>query len=126
MPLLNLNKVLKQFEAGEDHILSNLILRLRFLGVIPQSDYTEYGFSIEDEDKSRRLVVLTIQNALFRQNNLMFQEAPDLCYQKVLTGLDEETSDCRIPARSPITTEDIIQYRDLHPKTKNRKQSRPL
>ena len=89
-------------------------------------EYTEYGFSIEDEDKSRRLVVLTIRNALFRQNNLMFQEAPDMCYQKVLAGLEEETSDFRIPARMPITTEDIIQYRDLHPKTKNRKQSRSL
>ena len=126
MPLQSLNKVLKQFEAGQDHILSNLVLRLRFLGVISQSEYTEYGFSIEDEDKSRRLVVLTIRNALFRQNNLMFQEAPDMCYQKVLAGLEEETSDFRIPARMPITTEDIIQYRDLHPKTKNRKQSRPL
>jgi hypothetical protein len=126
MPLQSLNKVLKQFEAGQDHILSNLVLRLRFLGVISQSEYTEYGFSIEDKDKSRRRVVLTIRNALFRQNNLMFQEAPDLCYQKVLAGLEEETSDFRIPARMPITTEDIIQYRDLHPKTKNRKQSRPL
>jgi hypothetical protein len=126
MPLQSLNKALKQFEAGEDHILSNLVPRLRFLGVIPQSEYTEYGFSIEDEDKSRRRVVLTIKNALFRQNNLMFQEAPDLCYQKVLAGLGEETSDCRIPTLMPVTPEDIIQYRDLHPKTKNRKHSRPL
>jgi len=126
MPLQNLNKVLTQFEAGEDHILSSLVIRLRFLGVIPQPEYTEYGFSIEDEDKSRRRVILTIQNALFRQNNLMFQEAPDLCYQKVLAGLEEETSDCRIPTRMPVTPEDIIHYRDLHPKTKNRKQSRPL
>ena len=106
-------------------MLNNLVLRLKFLGVFPQPGYIEYGFHIENEDKSHRRVVLTIQNALFRQNNLMFQEAPDLCYQKVLTGLDGETSDCRIPARTPITTEDIIQYRDLHPK-KNRKQSRPL
>lgn len=103
--------------------MSNLVLRLRFLGVIPQAGYTEYGFHIENEDKSRRRVILTIQNDLFRKNNLKFQEAPDLCYQKVLADLECETSDSRIPARIPITVEDIIQYRDLHPNTKTRKRS---
>ena len=103
--------------------MDNLVLRLRFLGVIPQVGYTEYGFRIEDEDKSHRRVVLTIQNALFQQNNLKFQEAPDLCYQKVLADLESETSDSPIPARMPVTEEDIIQYRDLHPNMKTRKRS---
>lgn len=103
--------------------MDNPVLRLKFLGVIPQVGYTEYGFRIEDEDKSHRSVVLTIKNTLFRQNNLKFQEAPDLCYQKVLADMESETSDSPIPARMPVTKEDIIQYRDLHPNSKNRKRS---
>ena len=103
--------------------MDNSVLRLRFLGVIPQVGYTEYGFRIEDEDKSHRSVVLTIQNALFRKNDLKFQEAPDLCYQKVLADMEIETSDSPIPARVPVTQEDISQYRDLHPNTKNRRRS---
>jgi hypothetical protein len=106
---------------GENRILNNLVVRLKFLGVIPQSGYTEYGFHIENEDKSHRRVILTIPNALFRQNDLMFQEAPDLCYQKVLAGLQNETSGSLIPAHMPVTAEDIVQYRDLHPNTKTRK-----
>ncbi len=104
-------------------MLNSLVLKLRYLGVIPQSDCTEYGFRIENEDKSYRLVVLTIKNALFRGSNLKFQEAPDLCYQKILTDLDKETRDCPLPARVPITAEDILQYRDLHPTSKSRKHS---
>lgn len=104
-------------------MLNNLVLKLKFLGVIPQSDYMEYGFRIENEDKSYRLVVLTINNTLFQQHKLKFQEAPDLCYQKVLTDLDNETNDCPIPERIPITSADIVQYRDLHPTVKLRKHS---
>jgi hypothetical protein len=101
----------------------DLVLKLKFLGIISQVGYTEYGFRIEDEDKSYRLVVLTIKDALFQQNNLMIQEAPDLCYQKILNDLDNETTDFPIPARIPITASDIVQYRDLHPTTKSRKHS---
>lgn len=103
--------------------MSNLVLRLRFLGVVPQSGYTEYGFHIENEDKSHRRVILTIQNTLFRKNDFKRQEAPDLCYQKVLSDLESETGDSRIPARMAITAEDILQYRDQHPNAKNRKRS---
>jgi hypothetical protein len=101
----------------------DLVLKLRFLGVIPQIGYVEYGFRIEAEDKSFRLVVLTIEDAFFRENDLMFQEAPDLCYQKILMDLDNETTGSTIPSRMPVTAFDIANYRDLHPTTKLRKRS---
>ena len=104
-------------------MLNNLVLKLKFLGVIPRTGHTEYGFRIENEDKSYRLVVLTITNNLFLQNNLKIQEAPDLCYQKVLADLNKETNHYPVPARVAITTADVVQYRDLHPATKTRKHS---
>ena len=104
-------------------MLKDLVLKLRFLGVIPQVGYVEYGFRIEAEDESFRLVVLTIDDAFFRDNELMVQEAPDLCYQKILMDLDKETSDSPIPSRMPVTALDIAHYRDSHPTTKLRKRS---
>jgi hypothetical protein len=104
-------------------VLKDLVLKLKFLGVIPQVGYVEYGFRIEAEDKSFRLVVLTIEDAFFRENDLMFQEAPDLCYQKILMDLDKETTSTTIPYRMRVTTSDIVHYRDSHPTTKIRKRS---
>ncbi len=104
-------------------MLKDLVLRLKFLGVIPQVGYVEYGFRVEAEDKSFRLVVLTIEDAFFRENGLMFQEAPDLCYQKILMNLDKETTGSKIPSRMPVTASDIAHYRDMHPTTKSRKHS---
>ena len=44
----------------------DLVLKLKFLGVIPQTGYVEYGFQIEDEEKQFRLVVLTIEDTFSR------------------------------------------------------------
>jgi hypothetical protein len=102
----------------------DLVLKLKFLGVIPQAGYVEYGFRIEAEDKSYRLIILTIEDAFFRGKDLMFQEAPDLCYQKILVDLNsDETTGSTIPSRIPVTSSDIARYRDLHPNTKLRRRA---
>ncbi len=105
-------------------MLKDLVLQLRYLGVMPQVGYVEYGFSIENKDKSIHQVVLTIEDAFFRKYDLKRQEAPDLCYQKVLMSLDEERNDSSVPFRMPVTALDIAHYRDLHPNTKLRKLAR--
>ena len=102
-------------------MLKELVLRLRYLGAIPQAGYTEYGFRVTEKDKSVRQVVLTIEDAFFRRNDLKFQEAPDLCYQKVLMDVDNERLDSGIPASISVTALDIAHYRDLHPTAKLRK-----
>ena len=91
--------------------------QLRYLGMIPQPEHSEYGFRIENEDKSVRLLVLTIANSAFRTRQLMVQEAPDLCYQKVLSGLRIGAAD---PAEDsvPVTDSDIAEYRASHPSSK--------
>jgi hypothetical protein len=104
-------------------MLKDLVLKLKFLGVIPRSGYVEYSFRIEDSAESFRLVVLTIKDAYFRENHLKPQEAPDLCYQKLLMDLDNEAAGSRIPSRVPITDLDIAHYRDLHPTTKLHKRA---
>jgi hypothetical protein len=100
------------------------VLQLRYLGVIPQAGHREYGFRILDKKEQVRQVILTIDNNLFRKNQLMFQEAPDLCYQKLLKDLTEETTDAPIRSRVEVSTSDIASYRDSHQTTK--KRSGPL
>ena len=100
--------------------MKDLVLQLRYLGVSPKNDYREYGFRIEDKEKNVRQIVLTIDNGFFVEHHLMFQEAPDLCYQKMLTDLGNETPDTPLCGRVPVTVVDIANYRDLHPSAKGR------
>jgi hypothetical protein len=75
----------------------------------------EYGFRIEDKDKDPRLIVMMIESGFFKKYELMFQEAPDLCYQKLLADLRNETDEFPVSPRSCITESDITRYRELHP-----------
>jgi hypothetical protein len=100
----------------------NDVTHLRYIGVIPQIDCLEYGFRIEDKDKEPRLIILVIESELFRKHALMFQEAPDLCYQKLLAELKNETTDLPIYPRLSITASDIASYRELHPIGRSAKQ----
>jgi len=100
------------------------VLQLRYLGVISQAGYREYGFHILDEKEDVRQVILTIDNSLFRKCQLMYQEAPDLCYQKLLKDLNEETANTPICSPIAVSAADIANYRDSHPISK--KRSKPI
>ena len=104
----------------------DLAHQLRYLGVIPQQGHIEYGFRIEDKDKNVRLVVLEIEDCVFERKDLLFQEAPDLCYQKMLWDLGNETMDSPIDDRIPVTDSDIARYRESHPIAKSRRPARRI
>lgn len=97
---------------------------LRYLGTIPRPEHSEYGFRIENEDRSVRLLVLTIANSVFLTKQLMVQEAPDLCYQKVLADLRSEVPD-PINDFVPVSGSDIEQYRAFHPNLKRKSFRKP-
>ena len=100
--------------------MTNYSPQLRYLGMIPKPEYSEYGFRIENPDKTVRLLVLTIANSVFLTKQLMVQEAPDLCYQKVLTDLQSETNG-PVEDFVSISESDIAHYRAFHPNMKLRK-----
>jgi hypothetical protein len=91
--------------------------QLRYLGTISKPEHSEYGFRIENPDKTVRLLVMTIANSVFLTRRLMVQEAPDLCYQKVLAYLRDAIAG---PAEDciPISESDIADYRAFHPNVK--------
>ena len=91
--------------------------QLRYLGTISKQEHSEYGFQIENPDKTVRLLVLTIANSVFLNRQLMIQEAPDLCYQKVLAYLRDATDGSAEDFIS-ISESDIANYRAFHPTVK--------
>lgn len=100
--------------------MPNYYPQLRYLGMIPKLEHSEYGFQIESPDKTIRLLVLTIANSVFLSKQLMVQEAPDLCYQKILTDLQSETLG-PVENLVSVSPSDIEHYRAFHPNAKLRK-----
>ena len=102
-------------------MVAHNMLQLRYLGVLPQPECLKYGFQYEDGDKNSRLFVLTIESGFFKKYDLLFQEAPDLCYQKLLAELQSETAELRVSPSYSVTASDIVHYRQSHPTAKSRK-----
>lgn len=100
--------------------------QLRYLGTIPGPDYSEYGFQIENPDKTVRLLILTVANSVFLTRQLLVQEAPDLCYQKLLAYL-RDTTDGPAEEYISVSESDITDYRAFHPNVKaHGKTKQPL
>ncbi len=99
------------------------VLQLRYLGVLPHIGHREYRFQIEAPDKTVRTVALTIADGIFRSNQLMFQEAPDLCYQKMLADLANESASSPICSLAQVTESEIASYRYSHPTAGSRRSA---
>jgi hypothetical protein len=108
-------------KAGGTLMPRNFVMQLRYVGVFPKTGLREYKFNINEEDIDGRQVVLTIEDRLFATRLLLFQEAPDLCYQKLLLALHNENKKTPIGARTMVTASDVAFYRDTHPNTRLRK-----
>jgi hypothetical protein len=102
-------------------MVKDYVLQLRYVGVFPQAGHREYRFHIGNESSKIRDVSLTIEDHLFGTDKLMFQEAPDLCYQKLLMQVCDENRDMPIYSRVAVTATDILSYRENHPTAKIRK-----
>jgi len=91
--------------------------------MLPQTGHREYRFQIEAHDKSIRMVALTIDDGIFLKHQLMFQEAPDLCYQKMLADVANEDTGSPICSLAPVTESEIASYRNSHPIGKMRRMA---
>jgi len=96
--------------------------QLSYLGVIPKTEYSEYGFRIIDQDKTNRLLILTIANSVFLTRQLLVQEAPDLCYQKVLADL-RSAIPALVEDSVVVTESDLLDYRASHPNVSLKRKS---
>jgi hypothetical protein len=88
--------------------------------VIPKTGHRDYGFHVTDPDKSVRQIILSIRDHLFSEKQLKFQEAPDLCYQKMKRDLEHEEMTGPIKSRVEVTPSDVEEYRVAHPDSKAR------
>lgn len=109
--------------SRKDKKLTVFYPRLRYLGTISGPEQSEYGFQLENQDKSLRLIVVTIPSFVFLSRQLLVQEAPDLCYQKLMAYLRDDPAG---PAEDyiSISDSDIEHYRDSRTTVKARGKTR--
>lgn len=70
----------------------------------------EYNFSVPNRETPTRSFTVTIPNAVFRPGLLKFQEAPGICYGKLVAALAIEEADTPLSARQQVTELEVSEY----------------
>jgi hypothetical protein len=87
-------------------------VRVEYVGFVNTGLSREYSLRVQDGAALPKTFVLVITNAAFTAHHARFQDAPDICYQKLMAVLSspEPQKDERIP----LSEEDLHHYRHAH------------
>ncbi len=84
----------------------------RYLGFDVTSEGREYTLQVTSAEVSRHFRFL-IRHAAFASRHVRFQDAPDLCYQRLERELSADP-DLPNESRFELTGEELLAYRDAH------------
>jgi hypothetical protein len=73
----------------------------------------EYTVSVRAGIGDHRVFVITIDHAVFARGEARFQDAPDLCYAKLVREL-ERNPELPAGAALVVTPQELSEYREQH------------
>jgi hypothetical protein len=101
-------------------IAESLSVQIQYLGFHLKPRGREYLYLVVDPKSQNREFTYTITNQLFVEKSLPYQDAADLCYQKLRKDLDLETPDQPLPRHSTLSDQELKEYCEKHRPAKRR------
>lgn len=97
-------------------------MQIRYLGFQLKPRGRDYNYQVIDAKAPvpTRDFTFTISNQAFTQHSVPYQDAPDICYQKLRKQLDLETAGQSLPPHATISGEEFDEYRAKHRPAKRR------
>lgn len=86
-------------------------LTIRYLGFECTSEGRSYRLRVDAGLETPRLYTVAIPNEAFATRRARFQDAPELCFERLQREL-EANAELPASARLVITTDDLDRYRD--------------
>jgi len=93
---------------------------IQYLGFETKPFGRDYLYRVIDAKSQKREFTFTISNQAFAEKRVPYQDAADLCYQKLQKALDLETLERPIPGRSTLSNQELEEYREKHRPVKRR------
>jgi hypothetical protein len=87
-------------------------MQIQYVGFQLKAHGRDYTYRVIDKQAEDREFVFSISNRAFADNQLPFQEAAALCYQKLQKALPLETADKPLPRRTTLSDQDLEAYRE--------------
>jgi hypothetical protein len=95
-------------------------VQIQYLGFQTRPSGRDYLYRVIDAKSENREFTFTISNQAFAERRLPYQDAADLCYQKLQKALDLETSEKPLPGHSTLSNQELDEYCEEHRPIKRR------
>ena len=95
-------------------------MQIQYLGFHLKSHGRDYTYRVIDKRAEDREFTFSISNRAFVESRVPYQDAADLCYQKLQKALDLETAEQPLPRRSCLSNQELDEYREKHRPVKRR------
>ena len=92
---------------------------IQYAGFQVQPDGREYSYYVLNPPAASRHFLLTISHQAFAERQIPYQDAADLCYQKLQRDLVTETGEQPLPPHCVVSDQELDAYRDTHRPTKH-------
>ena len=89
-------------------------MTIQYLGFQLKARGRDYNYRVMGAKIETREFTLSISNQAFANRHVPYQDAADLCYQKLRKDLAAETAESPIPRHVTISIQELDAYRDRH------------
>jgi hypothetical protein len=81
----------------------------------------DYSYRVVDPKNETREFILTISNQAFVDRHVPYQDAADLCYQKLQRELSAESAERPLQRHFTISDQELDEYRERNRPDKKRR-----
>jgi len=93
-------------------------ISIQYIGFQVQSHGRDYSYYVLEPPSASRHFTFTISHQAFAERHIPYQDAADICYQKLQRDLLVETGERPLPPHCVISDQELDAYRDTHRPTK--------
>ncbi len=94
---------------------------IQYMGFQSKPRGRDYSYRVVDARNEAREFILTISNQAFVDRHVPYQDAADLCYQKLQRELSAETAERPLQRHFTISDQELDEYRKRNRPDKKRR-----
>jgi hypothetical protein len=89
-------------------------IQIQYLGFHLKARGRDYRYRVVVPKAENREFTFTIPNQQFIAKGMPYQDAADLCYQKLRKGLELEVPDTPLPSHATLSDQELDEYLARH------------
>ena len=93
-------------------------MSIQYAGFQVQLHGRDYSYYVLNPPSASRHFIFTIPDQAFAEKHILYQDAADLCYQKLQRELLAETGEPPLRSHCIVSDQELDAYRDTHRPTK--------